>query len=199
LGQHVDVSMLETMLTLMVGEVQAAQFPVAPPGRPMFGPVRTQDGFIMPAVASEKSFQSTCQAAGHPEWITDPRFARYADRRGNWGAFIDLLETWSATLPTADCQAAFDAAGVPSSPYRSVKDVLEDPQLAHRGALAEVADKGGSFKVVNPPFRLSGSAIQVARFSASLGQHTREILEMAGYAPEEIEKMSAAGIVGLEK
>ena len=57
LGQHIDVSMLETMLTLMVGEVQAAQFPVAPPGRPMFGPVRTKDGFIMPAVASEKTFQ----------------------------------------------------------------------------------------------------------------------------------------------
>src|SRR5262249_16918086 len=56
-GQHIDVSMLETMLSLMVAEVQAAQFPVAPPGRPMFGPVRTSDGFIMPAVASEKTFQ----------------------------------------------------------------------------------------------------------------------------------------------
>jgi crotonobetainyl-CoA:carnitine CoA-transferase CaiB-like acyl-CoA transferase len=199
LGQHVDVSMLETMLTLMVGEVQAAQFPVVPSSRPMFGPVRTLDGFIMPTVASEKSFQATCRAAGHPEWITDPRFARYPDRRSNWAEFIDALETWSTTLTTADCQAAFDATGVPSSPYRSVKEVLEDPQLAHRGALAEVSDKGGTFKVVNPPFRLSGSPIQVARFSASLGQHTREILEMAGYAPEEIEKMSAAGIVGLEK
>ena len=95
--------MLETMLTLLVGEVQAAQFPVAPPGRPMFGPVRTGDGFIMPAIASEKSFQATCHAAGHPEWITDPRFARYASRRDNWGAFVDLLETWSTTLPTAAC------------------------------------------------------------------------------------------------
>jgi CoA:oxalate CoA-transferase len=199
LGQHIDVSMLETMLTLMGAEVQAAQFPVAPPGRPMFGPVRTQDGFIMPAVASEKSFQGTCQAAGHPEWITDPRFARYPDRRNHWGAFIDLLETWSTSLPTSACQAAFDAAGVPASPYRTVKEVLDDPQLAHRGAVTEVEDKGGSFKVVNPPFRLSAAPIQVARFSASLGQHTREILEMAGYAPEEIEKMSASGTVGLEK
>lgn len=199
LGQHIDVSMLETMLTLMVGEVQNAQFPVAPPGRPMFGPVRTLDGFIMPAVASEKSFQGICQAAGHPEWINDPRFARYPDRRNNWAIFIDLLETWSTALPTSDCQAAFDAAGVPASPYRTVKEVLEDPQLAHRGALADVSDKGGSFKVVNPPFRLSATTIQVGGFAAALGQHTREILEMAGYAAEEIEKMSAEGIVGLGK
>jgi crotonobetainyl-CoA:carnitine CoA-transferase CaiB-like acyl-CoA transferase len=196
LGQHLDVSMLETMLSLMVGEVQAAQFPVAPPGRPMYGPVRTLDGFIMPAVASEKSFQSLCQAAGHPEWITDPRFARFADRRNNWGDFVELLEIWSTTLSTADCQAAFDANGVPASPYRTVKEVLADPQLAHRGALAEVHDKGGSFKVVNPPFRMSGAPVQVMGFSAGLGEHAREVLALAGYVSDEIDKLLAEGIVG---
>ena len=196
LGQHLDVSMLETMLSLMVGEVQAAQFPVAPPGRPMYGPVRTLDGFIMPAVASEKSFQSLCQAAGHPEWITDPRFARFADRRNNWGDFVELLELWSTTLSTANCQAAFDANGVPASPYRTVKEVLADPQLAHRGALAEVHDKGGSFKVVNPPFRMSGAPVQVMGFSAGLGEHAREVLALAGYVSDEIDKLLAEGIVG---
>jgi CoA:oxalate CoA-transferase len=179
--------------------VQGAQFPVAPAGRPMFGPVRTQEGFIMPAVASEKTFQSLCQAAGHPEWIKDKRFALYPDRRNNWGEFVDLLETWSTTLSTAACQAAFDAAGVPSSPYRTVKEVLADPQLTHRGALAEVEDASGSFNVINPPFRMSGASVQVARFAASLGENTREILELAGYAAEEIEKMSAEGTVGPTK
>ena len=197
LGQHIDVSMLETMLTLMVGEVQGAQFPVAPPARPMFGPVKTSDGFIMPAVASEKTFQALCQAAGHAEWITDPRFALYANRRNNWGDFVDLLETWSGTLTTEACQAAFDAAGVPGSPYRTVKEVLNDPQLAHRGALAEVHDAGGSFKVVNPPFRLSGAPVHVAGFASGLGQHTSEVLELAGYAADEIKKMSDAGIIKL--
>jgi crotonobetainyl-CoA:carnitine CoA-transferase CaiB-like acyl-CoA transferase len=196
-GQHIDVSMLETMLTLMVGEVQTAQFPVAPPSRPMFGPVKTKDGYIMPAVASEKTFQSLCLAAGQAGWITDPRFARYADRRDNWGIFVDLLETWSTGLSTAECQSAFDAAGVPSSPYRRVKEVLADPQLAHRGALAEVHDKGGSFKVVNPPFRFSGLPVQVGGFASALGEHTREVLESAGYAADEIEKMAASGIVRL--
>jgi len=197
LGQHIDVSMLETMLTLMVAEVQAAQFPVTPPARPMFGPVRTKDGFIMPAVASEKTFQGICLAAGHKEWITDQRFALYPARRNHWGDFIDLLETWSTERTTQECQAAFDAAGVPSSPYRTVKEVLDDPQLAHRRALTEVQDKGGTFQVVNPPFRMSAAPVQVARFAAALGEHTREILEMAGYAAEEIEKMQVDGTVFL--
>jgi CoA:oxalate CoA-transferase len=196
-GRHIDVSMLETMLTLMVGEVQAAQFVTTPPSRPMFGPVRTKDGYIMPAVGSEKTFQALCLAAGRGEWISDPRFARYADRRGNWGEFVDLLETWSSTLTTIECQAAFDAAGVPSSPYREVKDVLSDPQLAHRGALSEVHDKGGSFKVVNPPFRFSGLPVRVGGIASGLGQHTRDVLERAGYAADEVEAMATAGIVGL--
>jgi len=38
----------------------------------------------------------------------------------------------------------------------------------------------------------------VANFVATLGQHSREILESAGYAGDEIEKMSDAGIVVVE-
>jgi CoA:oxalate CoA-transferase len=196
-GQHVDVSMLETMLTLMVGEVQSAQFPVAPPGRPMFGPVRTKDGYIMPAVASEKTFQSLCQAADHPEWITDPRFAVYTDRRNNWGTFIDELELWSTTLTTPECQAVFDANGVPASPYRSVREAMDDRQLEHRRAFAEVQDKGGSFKVLNPPFRLSGAHVQVRDFAAGLSEHGREVLALAGYSNDEIDGLAAEGVVWL--
>jgi crotonobetainyl-CoA:carnitine CoA-transferase CaiB-like acyl-CoA transferase len=44
---------------------------------------------------------------------------------------------------------------------------------------------------------MSGAPVQVARFAASLGEHTREILELAGYAAEEIEKMQAEGTVYL--
>ena len=196
-GQHIDVSMLETMLSLLVSEVQTAQFPVPPAGRPMFGPVRTKDGYIMPAVASEKTFQSLCQATGHPEWILDPRFAAYTDRRNNWGTFVDELELWSTTLTTAECQTAFDANGVPASPYRSVREVMDDPQLRHRGAFAEVRDHGGTFKVLNPPFRLSDAHIQVGDFAAALGEHGQAILQNAGYSPEDIDRLSNAGIVRL--
>lgn len=196
-GQMVDVSMLESMLNLTASEVQAAQFPVPPPGRPMFGPVRTSDGYIMPAVASEKTWQGLARAAGRGDWIEDPRFALYPDRRRNWGDLVDELEVWSATLTTAECQAAFDREGVPSSPYRNVREVMDDPQIAHRGALAEVTDAGGTFRVMNPPFRLSEGQVQVAGFASGLGEHTTQVLGEIGYTADEITRMAAAGIVGL--
>ena len=192
-GQMIDVSMLETMLSLMAGEVQVAQFPIPPPGRPMFGPVKTKDGYIMPAVASERTFQGLCQAAGRPDWIEDPRFRLYPDRRRNWGDLVDALEVWSGALTTAECQAAFDANGVPSSPYRTVREVMNDPQLAHRGAFSTVNDAGGTFQVLNPPFRLSDAAVQVRDFASTLGQNTRTILAEAGYTPADIEAMVASG------
>jgi formyl-CoA transferase len=196
-GQLIDVSMLESMLTLLLGEVQTAQFPVPPAGRPMFGPVRTADGFIMPAVASERTFQGLARAAGHPEWISDARFAAYPDRRRHWGELIDALELWSGGLSTAACQAAFDREGVPSSPYRSVREVLADPQLAHREALADVQDAAGSFRAVNPPFRMSAATARVGGFAAALGEHTRDVLRQAGYSDMQIEEWAASGIVSL--
>ena len=185
-GQMIDVSMLESMLSLTLSEIQAAQFTVVPPGRPIFGPIATKDGYIMPAIASERSFQNLAAASGHPGWITDPRFAEYLDRRRHWGDLVDELELWSTELTTAEVQAIFDRHGVPSSPYRTVKEAMADPQLAHRHAFAEIADAGGSFLALNPPFRLSAAAVGAQPFAAALGEHTEPVLAELGYTPAEI-------------
>jgi CoA:oxalate CoA-transferase len=195
-GQLVDVSMLETMLNLTGSEVQGAQFEVPAPGQPMFGPLATKDGYIMPAVAAERTFRALAQAAARPDWITDPRFAAYPDRRRNWGPLIEELEIWSTQLTTAECRAAFDRYGVPNSPYRTVAEALADPQLAHRQALADVHDEGGGFKVMNAPFRLSAAETSVRDFSAALGEHTRSVLAEIGYTESDVDALAADGIVG---
>jgi len=185
-GQIIDLSMLESMLSLTLSEIQLAQFPVPPPGRPIFGPVATADGYIMLAVASEKTFQSLARGANRPDWITDPRFANYPDRRVHWGELIDELEAWSTRLTTVEVQAVFERAGVPSSPYRTVEEAMADPQLSHRTAFAEIRDAGGSFKALNPPFRMSASRTAAGADVAALGEHTAMVLAEAGFTADEI-------------
>ena len=132
-GQMVDVSMLETMLSLTLTEVQGAQFDLPPPGAPMFGPVATKDGYIMPAIASERTFQGLCQAANRPDWLTDPRFAAYTDRRNNWGVLIQELERWSRTITTADRLALWQllaAAYYPVTPGAQQPDSAQLPLAA---------------------------------------------------------------------
>ena len=185
-GQHIDVSMLESMLSLTLNELQWSQFEVKPTQRPMFGPIETSDGYVMMAIASEKTFQSLMQVIGHPEWVSDPRFAKYADRRENWVSLIEGAEAWSRTVTTAQCLAALNTHGVPSSAYRTVAEALADPQLAHRGALVEVEDGGGTFNVLNLPFRMSGARVSAAKRMSTLGEHTRAYLKETGLSEDEI-------------
>jgi len=168
------------MLTLTLNEVQWSQFEVAPPSRPMFGPIETGDGYVMVAIASEKTFQGLMNAIGQPEWVGDPRFALYADRRDNWAELMDGVEAWSRTVTTEQCLAALNKEGVPSSAYRTVAEALADPQIAHRGALAEVEDDGGTFKVLNLPFRMSGARVAAGPKISVLGEHTRVLCKEAG-------------------
>lgn len=189
-GQHLDISMLESMLSLTLSELQTAQFEVPPPpARPIFGPVATADGYISMAVASERTFQGMAAAAGRADWITDPRFAVYIDRRANWGTLMDEFEVWSKGLSSAECLAVLDRNSVPAAAYRTVREAMDDPQLAHRGAFNEVYDAGGPFKALNPPFRMSASATAAGPLAPALGEHTREVLAASGFAAAEIETL----------
>jgi len=190
-GQHIDVSMLESMLSLTLNEVQGAQFAIKPPQRPMFGPMVTADGYVMVAIASEKTFQNLVTVAGRPEFIRDPRFAAYSVRRDHWGDLMDGVETWSRTLTSQQCLAALNTAGVPCSAYRSVAQAMADPQIAHRGALASVEDGGGTFNVLNLPFRMSGAEVSPGPRVAAVGEHTEEVLKEIGMSNTGIASAAA--------
>ena len=185
----VDVSMFETLVGMLLGEVNRAQFDYDMPSRPMYGPVEAKDGYVMLATASERTFQDMATAAGRRDWLTDPRFEKYAERRMNWGQFVDEFEQWSRTMTVKECVAALEKHGVPCSPYLTVTEALKDPQVEHRGSLCTIEDSAGSYKSPAPPFRFSGSALQSGPKVASLGEHTRSILADAGLAPADIEAL----------
>ncbi|HWL18457.1 MAG TPA: CoA transferase [Bradyrhizobium sp.] len=194
-GQHIDVSMLESMLSLTLNELQWSQFEVPQISRPMFGPIETADGYVMVAIASEKTFQGLMKVIGHPEWISDQRFAAYADRRSNWAEMMEGVEAWSRTVTTENCLAALNREGVPSSAYRTVGEALSDPQIAHRGAMSQVEDGGGTFRVLNLPFRMSGAKVAPGRRMATLGEHTRALLKEAGLSDREMAAFSDKPVI----
>jgi crotonobetainyl-CoA:carnitine CoA-transferase CaiB-like acyl-CoA transferase len=111
------------------------------------------------------------------------------NRRTHWGEQMDELEKWSRTLTRDECIATLEKHDVPCSAYRTVAEALADPQLAHRGALVEVTDAGGAFKVLNPPFRMSDSQTKVGKHAPALGEHTRAVLKEAGLDHEAIKKI----------
>ena len=93
----------------------------------------------MVAIASEKTFQSLMKVIGHPEWVADPRFAKYADRRDNWA---DLMNGRRSLVAHGDDRKMPHGIERPTvsrvRPIARWREALGDPQIAHRGALAEV-------------------------------------------------------------
>ena len=188
-GQMVDVSMFETLVGMLLGEVNRAQFDFEMPSRPMYGPIEASDGYVMLATASEKTFQDMATAAGRRDWLTDPRFEKYHERRMNWGVLVDELEEWSKKMSVKEVVAALEKQGVPCSPYVTVTEALQDPQVEHRGSLCTIEDGGGTYQSPAPPFRFSGSPLQSGPKVAALGEDTRTVLAQAGLTPSEIEAL----------
>ena len=175
-GQYIDLSMLEAMVGMLVFETQEAQFPGGP-RRPLYTPLRTQDGFVMVAPTSPKNFEQLTEAVGHPEWREDPRFLTNADRNANWATMLCLVEEWTSQRSSAEAEEILSRHGVPCGRYREMDEVLADPQLAARGAMSHVNDAAGSYLVPNPPFTMSGSRVQVRPFVSELGEHGAAVLQ----------------------
>ena len=196
LGQHIDVSLMDSVLGMLIYEMQAAQFPPDRP-RQVYEPVQSQDGFVMVAAVTQKNLELLFDVIGHPQGKTDPRFATMAAKESNWPALLDLIETWTRQRPGAECEAVLMRAGVPCSRYRSVAEAMDDPQIAARGLMVELGEGEGRFKVANMPCILSATPTTARPGLAALGQHTDEVLrELAGIGDGQLAELRAQGVFG---
>jgi crotonobetainyl-CoA:carnitine CoA-transferase CaiB-like acyl-CoA transferase len=194
-GQHIDLSMLEAMVGMLVFETQEAQFP-GDARRPLYTPLKTSDGFIMVAPTSPRNFEQLTDAVGHPEWRDNPRFRTNADRNAHWATLLALTEQWTLERSAAEAEAILSRHGVPCARYREIGELLDDPQLAARGAFSQVHDDAGAFKVPNPPFRMSGSRVEARDHVARLGEDGASVLTGLGVSAEAVAALRASGDLG---
>jgi len=175
-GQHIDVALMDSMMSLLVYEYQEVQFPSDTP-RPLYGPLATRDGFVNVAVVNQRNFEQLADVSGNPHWKSDPRFSTPHVRPANWKALMDEVEAWTRRHGARQCEEILMAAGVPCSRYLTVAEAMADPQIAARGSLSEAEDGAGRLKVLNPPFRFGDGSIGTGPRVPGRGEHTREVLE----------------------
>ena len=173
-GEHVDVSLMDCMLGLMVYECQEAQFP-AKFRRPLYRPVKARGGFLIVAPISHANFEAMARACGHPEWITDPRFAGTA-RRSNWDALMDLLDQWAGERSVEDCETAMRDGGVPCSRYQTVIEAMASDAVTSRGTFGTVRDGAGEYLSPNPPFKMRNSEARVREQIPALGTGNAKVI-----------------------
>ncbi len=196
LGQALDVSLMDSVLSMLIYEIQAAQFPPERK-RQVYEPVRTLDGWVMVAAVTKKNLDVLFDVIGFPQGKTDPRFSSVAEKESNWSQLLELIEQWTIQRTGAECEKVLMAAGVPCSRYRSVSEAMDDPQIKARGFLTELGSDNDRFKVANLPFQMSKTPTRARDILAGLGEHSAEILiEKLGLNATEVEHLRSQGVLG---
>lgn len=189
IGQHIDVSMLESALALQVWETSGYLATGDVPGplgsahrfNAPYQAVRTADGYITIGATTPANWHAFCATLGLERLEHDPRFAEVAARRERYVELARLIEAVTLTKPSDHWYRALERAGVPCGVLNSLDQVLADEHVRSRGVVREVTHPTlGSVRVTGSPVRFSHTPIRVERAGPLLGEHTREILGELG-------------------
>ena len=186
LGQHVDISLFEAMLSVMRLPMSVLLATGVTPSRvgndhlniAPYQPLRAKDGLIIVAVANPALWRRFCEAMERPEWRDDPRFRTNTDRVANRDALKEAIEGVFEAFTVDELTHRFQAKNVPCGRVRSIREALDHPQVAPRDILmTQQHPQMGAIQTLAPVVRLSRTPADVTLPPPALGEHTQEILE----------------------
>src|SRR3954471_24638498 len=185
LGQHVDISLFEAMLSVMRLPMSVLLATGSTPTRvgndhlniAPYQPLRAKDGLIIVDVANPALWVRFCDAIERPEWRDDPRFKTNTERVANRVALKDMIEQVFAAFTVEELTQRFHAGNVPCGRVRSIGQALEHHQVGPRGILiTQQHAQLGAVETLAPVVRLSRTPAAVTLPPPTLGEHTGEIL-----------------------
>ena len=209
IGQHIDVSILETQLG-SVDRRQSALLAYQYTGELSHRPASGGSGGFPNAVypCSDGYFQingsrmyfprAVAMLGNPPELITD----RWRDPSSQGNSFMqDEFESehflpWLLDRTRAEAWQAAQDNRVLSGPINTMSDIDGDPSFNSRGVFTEAAHPlAGNLKYPGRPFLMNRSPWQLRRTAPLLGQHSTEILGELGYADAELRALVDSGLV----
>lgn len=201
-GQHVDVSMFDSALMLQAMHV-TDHYRNGHEARPMGNRARftetsmhpAAEGQVQLAVSNTRQHRRFYEAIGRP----DLSEAWHADRRGDDQERKDeAVREAMSRHGAAEWEQRLQAAHVPAARLRPLGEALADPQLQHRRLTHQHAQAPGLDRPLTVPvaaFTFEHDGPSVERPPARLGEHTDEVLTLAGYDPGAIADLRAQGVV----
>ena len=204
-GQHVDMALLDSLVGVLANQalnylasgVAPKRLGNAHPNIVPYQVFATADGPVIVAVGNDGQFRRLAALLGLGDLADDPRFSTNAARVTHRNALIPALAGEIARRSRAELLQALEGAGVPAGPVNTVEEVFADPQVIARGLRLDLPrEAGGPVPGVRTPILLSESPLVYEQASPRLGEDTDAVLAELGYAPAEIARLKAVGVVG---
>jgi crotonobetainyl-CoA:carnitine CoA-transferase CaiB-like acyl-CoA transferase len=196
-GQHIRLSMLDTMVGFLWPEAMSQYAVVGRENAPQPAPrpdliFQTQDGYITVGSLSDSEWRGLCQVINHPEWIDDPRFRTPGARSMNAAERLRLVGEILATGHIQDWLDRLDAAEVPCAPVLRRADVMHNVQVINNALIEEIEQPTlGRVRQARPAARFDRTPARIAGPAPRIGEHTNTILAQLGYSETDIAALTA--------
>jgi crotonobetainyl-CoA:carnitine CoA-transferase CaiB-like acyl-CoA transferase len=163
-GTFVDVSMLETGLSLMsstitdylkTGNAPQRRGNLANSRSPGAGSFPCRNGVISLGVNEESHFQNLARSLDCDHWLEEPRFSKPDARKKHAAKLVAEIENKLLKKDAAEWEIILQQNGVPAARLRSLPEALASEQVVARG-FVQTTDDG--VQVPTLPFRLGGAA-----------------------------------------
>ncbi|WP_428538648.1 CaiB/BaiF CoA transferase family protein [Rhodopila sp.] len=198
-GQEIHLPMMETILSFTLvehlwhGTLGEPEKGVGYPRMltPHRRPYPTRDGYISVIAHSDAQWGKLFEAMGVPQLIDDPRFSSVPARSSNIDAAYATLTEGMRQRTTAEWLALLQPFDIPCGKANSLEDLFTDPYLTETGYFESYRHPTeGDVVVPAIPARFSKSPPNLHRGWPTLGEHSREILDEAGYSSTEIDEIT---------
>ena len=145
---------------------------------------------------AEKFFAKLCEAL-EVDWVSDPRFHDIDARMENQDELDRTIDARCREFTREELMERLIAADVLTAPLNSVKQVVNDPQIAHNNMLVTTDHPTlGDVKVTGVPLHFQNTPGRVQLPPPLQGQHTAELLAELGYGEESISQLVEDGAIG---
>jgi CoA:oxalate CoA-transferase len=198
-GQHVDVSMAATMLS--VNERAGAQLSgIDTDGEPIALSANEShifemsDGTRLTIAGSpiySPMFTRYCAMMRRNDLVRDPRYATANLRRKNLAPLLAEIRAWLGTFDNLEqLQAQISEAGLAVGRIRTISQFADSEWVKEWNAVVEVDDRaGGVVRMPGNPWIFSRSKLPSPGMPAFQGEHNEEILAERQIAPDKIADM----------
>ena len=204
-GQHIRLSMLDTMIAFLWPEAMTQYTVVGRENAPQPAPrpdliFKTQDGYITVGSLSDAEWRGLCGVIDRSEWIEDPRFRTPGARSANAAERLTLVGEILAGGLSQDWLDRLDAADVPCAPVLRRVEVMDNVQVINNALIELMEQPGmGTVRQPRPAARFDRTPARIGGPAPRIGEHTDAILAELGYDASEIAALKVSRAAASEK
>jgi crotonobetainyl-CoA:carnitine CoA-transferase CaiB-like acyl-CoA transferase len=204
--QHIDLSMTEALMTLMLEPI--VDFSIGDRKyirdgnhHPIFAPHNVYqcqgvDEWVAISARTNEEWKGLCSALG-TNYDDDPRFNSEENRKINEDALDKSISMWAKMRTKREAALSLLRFGVPAAPILNPEELVNDPHIVDRGFIGPVDHpEVGIRRAAGIPWRVSGMIAGQHRPAPLVNQHTPKILgEILGYSLKQISDLIDEGVL----